>query len=113
MIIRRSTIYFSIAILGPAFLFIACSDKGSNPVNTGPQITSGSAVTAIVDMEFSYTATATDQDGATPVIHFENIPSWLDTSGAVISGTPDSSTADTSFTVIAADEIEADTLVTS
>ena len=61
-------------------------------------------------MEFSYTATATDPDGTTPIIHYENIPSWLDTAGTIISGTPISTTPDTSFTVIASDGFLASTL---
>jgi mono/diheme cytochrome c family protein len=109
-VLQRRLTNILIAILPLVLLTYACSDKGSNPENLLPQITSASTVTAIVDMEFSYTATATDPDGTTPMIHFENIPGWLDTSGVVISGTPDSSTVDTSFAVIAEDSLGADTL---
>ena len=95
-------------------ILISCSDKGDTvvePENRPPNINSPAAVMALIDALFSYTATATDADGTTPAIHFENIPSWTDTSGNTISGTPDESTPDTSFTVIAADDFLADTLV--
>jgi hypothetical protein len=92
-------------------LLLSCSDRGSNPENRPPVITSGAVATAIVDEQFSYTATASDPDGTTPSIHFENIPGWLDTSGAVISGTATADTPDTSFTVIASDVLLTDTLM--
>jgi len=93
---------------------MSCGDKGNNveePDNHRPNINSAATVMALIDEQFSYTATATDADGTTPAIHFENIPSWLDTSGNVISGTPTSVTPDTSFRIIAADDDSlADTL---
>lgn len=99
-----------IVIFTTVVLFLACSDKGDDPENRAPDIISASSVTVFIDSLLSYTATATDPDGTTPSINFENIPSWLDTSGVVISGTALSTTADTSFTVIATDDLLADTL---
>ena len=91
-------------------VLISCSDKGQNPENGPPTITSSSSVNALVNQEFTYAAAATDPDGTTPDIHFENFAGWLDTSGLVISGTPSADTPDTSFDIIAADSSLADTL---
>ncbi len=104
--------HFNIGVvaLGAIILMMACSDKGSDPENRAPEITSASLVEAYIDSSFSYTATAGDPDGTTPVLHFENIPSWLDTSANVISGTVAGNASDTSFTVIASDDFLADTL---
>jgi len=106
--------FFLVLFISSALILaISCGDKGSNieePGNHAPNINSAASVTALVDELFSYTASATDPDGITPVIHFENIPSWLDTSGYVISGTPTSGTPDTSFRIVAADDELADTL---
>ena len=105
---------FLITVIGQLFLaslvLLSCSDKGQNPENGPPTITSASSASALVDQEFSYAAAATDPDGTTPDIHFENFANWLDTAGLVISGTPSADTPDTSFDVIAADSSAADTL---
>jgi hypothetical protein len=77
-------------------------------VNDPPVITSADKDTATEDIGFSYTAAATDPDN-TPVISFENIPSWLSVSGNTISGVPTEGVGDTSFTVIASDGELSDT----
>jgi hypothetical protein len=81
--------------------------------NRPPQITSAGNVSATEDVLFTYTATASDPDGQTPMISFVNRPSWMAVSGDTISGTPLESYQDTSFTVIASDGILADTLEVS
>lgn len=91
-------------LAGAAIIFLSCSDKGTDPENRPPQITSPSSVEAVLDELFSYTATATDPDGTTPTISFENVPGWMDTSGATISGTPTAETPDTSFIVTVSDD---------
>lgn len=91
-------------LAGAAIIFLSCADKGTDPENRPPRITSPSSVEAVIDELFSYTATATDPDGTTPTISFENVPGWMDTSGATISGTPTAETPDTSFTVTASDD---------
>lgn len=91
-------------LAGAAIIFLSCSDKGTDPENRPPQITSSSSVEAVIDELFSYTATAADPDGTTPILGFENVPSWMDTSGNVISGTPTAETPDTSFIVTASDD---------
>ncbi len=91
-------------LVGAAIIFLSCSDKGTDPENRPPRITSPSSVEAVIDELFSYTATATDPDGTTPTIGFENVPVWMDTSGATISGTPTAETPDTSFIVTVSDD---------
>ncbi|MEE9555378.1 MAG: c-type cytochrome domain-containing protein [candidate division Zixibacteria bacterium] len=92
-------------------LGLSCSDKGTEPaINNAPRITSASAVEAILDSLFTYTATATDPDGDELDIGFENYPDWLTVAGAVISGTPEIQVADEAFTVIATDGFLSDTL---
>lgn len=113
MLKRKATLSALLTASLALTLLLSCSDKGEDPENRAPSITSSSSVTAIADQVFSYTARASDPDGTSPAIHFENIPSWLDTNGTVISGTPTVDTPDTSFTVIAADDFLADTLQVS
>lgn len=91
-------------LAGAAIIFFSCSDKGTDPENRPPQITSPSSAEAVINELFSYTATAADPDGTTPTMSFENIPSWTDTSGATISGTPTAETPDTTFIVRASDD---------
>ena len=107
---RNDLRIFSAAVMLAVFSLFSCSDKGEEAENRAPSISSASSATAIAGQAFSYTARATDPDGTTPSIHFENIPSWLDTNGVVISGMPTVDTPDTSFTVIAEDDFLADTL---
>ncbi|MCP4582750.1 MAG: hypothetical protein GY839_14160 [candidate division Zixibacteria bacterium] len=106
----NSKLNILITALLSIMMFLACSDKGEEPENRAPSITSSAAVIALIDDLFSYSATASDADGTAPAIHFENIPSWLDTNGNTISGTPTDDTPDTAFTVVAADDFLADTL---
>jgi hypothetical protein len=80
------------------------------PVNDPPIITSSSEVTAIEHDLFSYTATATDPEGGSINIHFENYPIWMTPSGQQISGIPPESVQDTSFNIIATDGQLNDTL---
>jgi len=107
---RNFKFHTFITIVLTAMVILVCSDKGEEPENRAPNITSDAAVTALIDAPFSYSATASDPDGTTPSIYFENIPGWTDTSGNTISGTPGAGTPDTVFTVIAADDFLADTL---
>lgn len=97
-------------LAGAAIIFLSCADKGTDPENRPPRITSPSSVEAVIDELFSYTATATDPDGDELDIGFENYPDWMTVAGAVISGTPDIQMADGGFTVIASDGLFSDTL---
>lgn len=81
------------------------------PVNDPPQITSPTIVAAIEDQLFSYTATAIDPEGVTPIISFTREPSWTIVNGNTISGIALNGFADTSFMVIASDGQMADTQV--
>jgi hypothetical protein len=81
-------------------------------VNDPPVVTSPSTAAATEDEMFSYTATASDTDNV-PLVSFDDIPSWLDTAGVVISGRPTEGIGDTSFSVIAYDGQYADTVVVS
>lgn len=93
---------------------MSCGDNATDPPgNRAPSITSSSSVEAVIDAQFSYTATATDPDGTAPNISIENNPSWTSVNGSAVSGTPSESTPDTSFTVIASDGELADTVVVS
>ena len=114
MTVRKLTsLRLALFLTGAAIIFLSCSDKGTDPENRPPRITSLSSVEAVIDELFSYTATATDPDGTTPTIGFENVPGWMDTSGATISGTPTAETPDTSFTVVASDDFLTTTLIVS
>ena len=111
MNIRNLVIVFS--LLG-VLIFIACSDQGTEPPgNRAPSITSLTSVQAVIDELFSYTATASDPDGATPTITIDNNPSWTNINGNTLSGTPSANTPDTTFRVIASDGELADTAIVS
>lgn len=80
-----------------------------------PVITSADTVTAIEEVFFSYTATATDADGTQSLFEFRNLPSWLSPFSKVptnnsVQGTPREGDRDTSFVVIARDGFFSDTL---
>ena len=76
-----------------------------------PEITSPSSATAMEDILFSYTATATDPENDPVSFSFARYPSWLSPSGNDrISGTPTEGTQDTSFLVIATDGMYFDSL---
>jgi beta-lactamase superfamily II metal-dependent hydrolase len=78
-------------------------------VNDPPQITSADSAVAQQHLQFSYTATATDQEGVSPIFLFINYPHWLQPGDSTISGIPPANAADTSFKVIASDGVMADT----
>ncbi len=82
-------------------------------VNDPPVITSANTTYASGDSFYEYTATAYDPEGIAPVISFSNFPGWLAADGAVLSGTPPLSAADTTFRVIATDGLLSDTLIVS
>jgi hypothetical protein len=87
---------------------------GKNPcadINDPPQITSAANVVAVETEQFSYHATAIDPDGTTPIITITDLPVWLTSSGATISGITPVGAVDTSFKVIASDSLLADTLL--
>lgn len=93
-------------------LLLSCGDKGTEPTaNRAPRITSATSLEAVEDMQFGYTATATDPDSDPLTIEIHNIPSWLTLSGNSVSGTPAVQTPDTSFTIVVSDGSLADTAV--
>ncbi len=80
-----------------------------------PVITSADTVTAIEDIFFSYSATATDADGTQSLFVFRNLPHWLSSFSMLptnnsVQGTPREGDRDTSFVVIARDGFFSDTL---
>jgi|GEM_PF-1296271 len=77
--------------------------------DVAPVITSDSIVTAVEDEEFTYLVSVSDPSD-TPLVTFGTIPSWLDTTGILIHGTPTDGDMDTFFTVIAFDGYLSDTL---
>ena len=81
------------------------------PVNDPPQITSSSTTMAKEDSQYVYRATASDVDGPRLSIQFAEYPSWLSPAGAEISGIPIDGCQDTTFKVIASDDILSDTLI--
>jgi gliding motility-associated-like protein len=78
--------------------------------HNGPAITSSDTLYATEDVLAVYVATATDPDGTTPSLRFENLPHWQQAFGNTVRGTPREGDLDTSFTVIASDGFFADTL---
>jgi hypothetical protein len=78
-----------------------------------PQITSPDVDTAIEDIPFIYTATATDPEEDPVTLTFHNYPGWLQTSENQIYGTPVEGTPDTSFLIIAYDGLFYDSLKVS
>jgi len=73
------------------------------PVNDAPDITSSAVVTATEDVEFTYSATASDPEGDPVTFGFESVPAWLTASDNQLSGTPVNGTPSSSFTVVASD----------
>jgi hypothetical protein len=107
--IRKFMVALSLSM--SAILF-TCSDKGTEPPgNQAPSISSSSSVQAVIDQQFSYTATASDPDGTTPTVTIDNNPSWTSVNSRTITGTPTQGTPDTTFRVIASDGELADTLI--
>ncbi|MDM7924462.1 MAG: putative Ig domain-containing protein [bacterium] len=74
------------------------------PVNDPPVITSPATAAATEHQAFSYTAAATDPEGATIRWDFIDHPDWLSHTGAVISGTPPERVpATVTFKIVASD----------
>ncbi|MBN1894334.1 VCBS domain-containing protein, partial [bacterium] len=73
------------------------------PVNDPPVITSPLSVAATEHQPFSYTATATDPEGAVLTFTFEKHPAWLAHASNPISGIPVEGTKDTSFVILVSD----------
>jgi len=110
----RKIKYASPLSLAIFLVILACSDKGTEPDgNSAPSISSSTSVQAVIDQQFSYTATATDPDGTTPTVTIDNNPSWTSINSRTISGTPTQGTPDTTFRIIASDGDLADTAVVS
>jgi len=111
MALKKTTIFRSFALMAASsILFFSCSDKGSEPTpNRAPNITSASAIDAVIDQQFSYTAAASDPDGDPVSFTVTDTPSWTTLTNRTVTGTPTAQTPDTSFTVIASDGILADT----
>ncbi len=80
-------------------------------INDPPVITSSSTAEAHEDQHFSYVATAQDPEGLTPTISLSNYAAWLSVVGDTISGTPDSTTTNSTFRIIASDGVFADTQI--
>jgi hypothetical protein len=109
---KRQTI--ALFSLSAAAIIFACSDKGTDPPgNRAPSISSSTSVQAVIDQQFSYTATATDPDGTTPTVTIDNNPSWTTVTGRTVTGTPSANTPDTTFRIIATDGELADTAIVS
>jgi hypothetical protein len=81
--------------------------------NRPPVVTSSDTASAVENSRFVYHASATDPDGTTPTISFANHPSWLTPSFDSLHGQTPSGAVDTSFIVIASDDLMADTLTVS
>jgi hypothetical protein len=72
-------------------------------VNDPPVITSANSATATEDQPFTYTAAATDPEGATVTFIFTGLPPWLTASGATVAGTPLEGHGNTTFSFTASD----------
>ncbi|MFH1251347.1 MAG: GLUG motif-containing protein [bacterium] len=77
--------------------------QGHLPVNDPPVITSSDNVSAVEDVLFTYTATATDPEDSSVTFSFEDLPDWLSAGPNSVSGIPVEGMQDTSFSVIASD----------
>jgi len=102
---------FSSDSLSPAVPVILLGGPNQFP----PHITSADTVTAIEDIFFQYTATATDSDNTIPRFTFRDLPAWLSPASnapenTVVEGTPREGDQDTTFMVIASDGLFADTM---
>ncbi|MBN1779986.1 VCBS domain-containing protein [bacterium] len=71
-------------------------------VDDPPVITSSGTGNATEDINFTYTATATDPENDPIVFTFSGQPAWTSVSGAVIQGAPPEGVTSFSFTVTAA-----------
>ncbi|HPR32614.1 MAG TPA: tandem-95 repeat protein, partial [Prolixibacteraceae bacterium] len=68
-------------------------------VNDPPVLTSSDTIQVYEDIAFEYLATGDDAEDSTITITFDQVPTWMSTSGDTISGTPVEGTADTTFVV--------------
>jgi|WetSurMetagenome_2_1015567.scaffolds.fasta_scaffold303038_1 hypothetical protein len=105
-----------LSIILTGIVAIQCSDMGKNPgpdINDPPQITSSAHTVAVESEVFTYTATAVDPDGTSPLILYQHIPSWLVIEGDSLVGTTPVGAADTSFEAVALDGILVDNLLVS
>ncbi|HEX9933820.1 MAG TPA: Ig-like domain-containing protein, partial [bacterium] len=81
------------------------------PVNDPPVFTSASQIYATEDVEFAYTAQATDPEGAGITYQFRNQPFWMTvTSISTIRGTATEGILQGGFDVIANDGVKTTTL---
>jgi hypothetical protein len=80
------------------------------PVNDAPVITSPDTLWANEGERFTYRANATDSDGPSLTLSFDQIPAWMVASGPEITGIPENGQQDTCFRVIASDTFLRDTL---
>ena len=70
-------------------------------VDDAPVITSGNTVNATEDVEFTYTATATDAENDPITLAFSQVPDWMQVTGNTIQGTPTEGITAATFTVTA------------
>jgi hypothetical protein len=80
-------------------------------VNDPPTITSLGIDTATINLEYLYTATATDPDNLVLDVNFDNYAGWLSVTGNTIHGIPPFGSNDTTFRIIVSDGELADSLV--
>ncbi len=80
------------------------------PVNDPPTITSPANATAYIGEPFGYLAQASDPDGTTPAIAFDDYPNWLTVDGNFIQGIPPIGAVNFTFAVYASDGELIDTL---
>jgi hypothetical protein len=106
-LVEKTQYYFSLFVRDSAGNWSAAAagarDSALTPaLNTPPVITAAAADTATEDIQFRFVAIATDDQGS-PVITFQNLPSWLRQSGDTVTGTPLEGVGDTAFTMTASD----------
>jgi len=80
------------------------------PVNDPPELISAKIDTAYEDLTFIYEAKAIDPENDKILYSFINYPEWLTPSDSIISGIPKEGATDTSFIVIASDNVLSDSL---
>lgn len=78
--------------------------------NDPPVLTSPDSVVAYENNPFEYIAQAIDPENAALSFQFQNYPHWLSPQDTILTGTPGAAAQDTSFTVIASDGENADTM---
>ncbi|MFC1619358.1 M28 family peptidase [Candidatus Neomarinimicrobiota bacterium] len=83
---RRYVTPFVIALL--SFGWYGCEDVWNG--NQPPAITSVTSTTAILDLPFSYTASAEDPDDDAVEFVYSGLPDWLVVDGSMVRGIPES-----------------------